>query len=120
LQLRRGIIVETLDDRIVPLQHTIQIPVLARFWHDDGVWNGSAVDIPVAAFGETFEEAQQNFEEALLSHFEVICEHGQESRVISRLLQAESLRNPAAQLPVKQPFVMFMVDTPQESCLAHA
>ena len=32
-----------------------EMPVLCKFWQEDGVWNGSAQDLPVAVFGETIE-----------------------------------------------------------------
>jgi predicted RNase H-like HicB family nuclease len=51
--------------------------VLVKFWPEDGVWNASAMDIPVAVFGETFEEAQHNFEDALTAHFETLADAGQ-------------------------------------------
>jgi hypothetical protein len=42
--------------------------VLCRFWRDSGVWNGSAVDLPIAVFGAAFEEAQQNMTDAVLAY----------------------------------------------------
>ena len=50
------------------------VPILVRFWQEDGVWNASALDISVAVFGNSFEEARSNFEEALAHHLEVVSE----------------------------------------------
>ena len=40
---------------------------------EDDVWNIEAVDLPVAAFGETLGKAQDNFFDTMLSHLEVIA-----------------------------------------------
>ncbi len=52
------------------------ISILCRFWSEDGVWNGLAKDLPVAAFGQTFEEARRNLSDALLSHLQSASELG--------------------------------------------
>jgi len=46
------------------------LPVLCRFWNEDGVWNGSAEDVAVAVFGQTLEEAINNLRAAVQNHFE--------------------------------------------------
>jgi predicted RNase H-like HicB family nuclease len=53
-----------------------QISVLCKFWFEDGVWNGSAHDLPVAVFGQTIDEAKKNLGEALVSHFDALQQIG--------------------------------------------
>lgn len=48
----------------------IEIPILCKFWMEDGVWNGEAVHLPVVVFGHTLEEAQKNLYDALLTHLD--------------------------------------------------
>jgi len=54
----------------------LEIPVLLRLWQEDKVWNGEAVDLPVAVFGETFEETASNLQTAVISHLEALQEIG--------------------------------------------
>jgi len=61
------------------------IPILCRFRQDDDVWNAVCEDLPVAVFGETFEEAQENLKDALLAHLEVLAELGRIEGVIEEL-----------------------------------
>ena len=51
---------------------SIEIPVLCKFWQEDHVWNGVAEDLPVAIFGRTFEEAQDNMRDAVLTHLDAL------------------------------------------------
>ena len=48
------------------------VPLLARIWHEDDVWNVSAFDLPIVAYSETIDGARANFEEAVSSHFEAL------------------------------------------------
>lgn len=70
-----------------PQEHHISeiIPVLCKFWQEDGVWNGSGVDIPVAAFGDTIEEAKKNLLDAIICHLEALQEVNQLQQEIKRL-----------------------------------
>jgi len=61
------------------------IPVLCRFWHEDGLWNGIAQETEVAVFGDSFEEARDNLRAALESHFDSAEETGQVEQVLARL-----------------------------------
>jgi len=59
--------------------------VLCKFWPEDGVWNGSAVDLAVAAYGKSIEQAQKNLAEAIICHFEALQEVGQLAHEAKRL-----------------------------------
>jgi predicted RNase H-like HicB family nuclease len=59
--------------------------VLCKFWPEDGVWNGIAEDLPVAVFGETFEEAKRNLADALESHLSSVMDSGEGDRVVKDL-----------------------------------
>lgn len=48
------------------------IPILARLWQEDGVWNVSAFDAPIVAYGENLDEARSNFIEAVQCHFQAL------------------------------------------------
>jgi predicted RNase H-like HicB family nuclease len=48
----------------------IEIPILCKFWIEDGVWNGEAVHLPVVVFGHSVEEAQKHLQDAVLTHLE--------------------------------------------------
>jgi predicted RNase H-like HicB family nuclease len=54
----------------------VAIPVLLRLWQEDGVWNGEAAELPVAVFGDSFEQAAKNLHEAVVSHLEALQEIG--------------------------------------------
>ena len=58
------------------IEQITEIPVLCRFWDEDGVCNGEAVDLPVAVFGANFEEAKKHLGEAVISHLETLQEIG--------------------------------------------
>ncbi|MGH9733693.1 MAG: type II toxin-antitoxin system HicB family antitoxin [Candidatus Acidiferrales bacterium] len=61
------------------------IPVLCLFRKEDGVWNAMAAHLPVAAFGDTFEEAQQNLCAAITSHVESVAETGDIDKLFADL-----------------------------------
>jgi predicted RNase H-like HicB family nuclease len=63
----------------------IEVPVLARLWHEDDVWNVSAFDLPIVAYGEGLEEARANFEEAVQGHFQALAELKRLDAVIQSL-----------------------------------
>ena len=94
----------------------VLVPVLVRFWSEDGVWNASAMDIPVAVFGESFEEARAHFEEALASHFEILCERNQIEGTIKILLRAAKDRGFYERIQPRETFEKFVFNS-QELCL---
>jgi len=65
--------------------HNVPVPVLCKFWQEDGVWNATAEHIAVAVFGETFEEARDNMCNALISHFQNAEETGRLSELVTHL-----------------------------------
>lgn len=97
----------------------IRVTVLVGFWQEDGVWNASALDLPVAVFGTTFEEARAHFEDAIVSHFETLCELGRIEKTIKHLKRAEEGRKFYERIPPRQAFEKYLVN-PQEPCLVHA
>jgi predicted RNase H-like HicB family nuclease len=64
---------------------TATINILCRFWLEDGVWNGSAVDLPVSVFGETIEQSQQHLIDAVVCHLEALQEVGRLEQEMQRL-----------------------------------
>jgi len=67
----------------------IGVPMLAKLWNEDDVWNVSAFDMPVVAYGNTIDEARQNFEEALACHFEALQQF-HELEDVARTLKAKA------------------------------
>ncbi len=65
------------------------VPMLAKLWNEDDVWNVSALDMPVVAYGKTIDEARQNFEEALLCHFQAL-QHFHELEDVANTLRAKA------------------------------
>jgi predicted RNase H-like HicB family nuclease len=82
------------------------------------VWNASAMDIPVAVFGDSFEEARTHFEEAIVSHFEVLCETNRIDSTVKHLMTMAKDRGFYERIPPRQAFEKFMIN-PEEPCLAH-
>jgi predicted RNase H-like HicB family nuclease len=62
-----------------------EIPILCRFWLEDGVWNGEAVHLPVAVFGSTLEESMRHLGDALLTHLEAEQQVGTIERTVEYL-----------------------------------
>ncbi|MFQ5925897.1 MAG: type II toxin-antitoxin system HicB family antitoxin [Terriglobia bacterium] len=64
---------------------SVAVPILCKFWFEDGVWNGVAADLAVAAFGSSFEEAMANLRTAIGSHLESVIEAGNVTALITHL-----------------------------------
>jgi predicted RNase H-like HicB family nuclease len=62
-----------------------EVAVFVRFWEEDGIWNASAVDLPVAAFGKNLKEAKNNFGDAIMTHFDTLQELGKLEEVVRQL-----------------------------------
>ncbi|HEX9764209.1 MAG TPA: hypothetical protein VGA39_02910 [Candidatus Acidoferrales bacterium] len=71
--------------RAVEPAASTSVPILCKFWREDDVWNGVAEDLPVAAFGATFEDAKENLRCALESHIESVAEAGDVVALIQHL-----------------------------------
>lgn len=63
------------------------VPILCKLWSEDGVWNAISADLPVAVFGDTFEEAKANLEEALIGHFAALEQTGQLKNTIELMMR---------------------------------
>lgn len=84
----------------------IKIPVLCKFWQEDGVWNGAAQDIAVAAFGNSFEEANKNLSEAVVCHLEALRELNQLHQTIEYLQRrARDFYVSADEIPSNSPLL---------------
>ncbi len=93
------------------------IPVLCRFWKEDGVWNATAQHLPVAVFGETFEEATSNLANALVSHFQSVEEAGKLNELISFLEKKAQLRFRVNEIVADNPLVKMLVPLDQGAVL---
>lgn len=88
--------------------NVVEIPVLLRFWEEDGVWNGEAVDLPVAVFGKSFEETTRNLQEAVISHLETLKEIGTLKEAVDALrMCARQHRVSVDEMALNQPMVRF-------------
>jgi predicted RNase H-like HicB family nuclease len=88
---------------------SLSIFVLVRFWPEDGVWNASAMDIPVVVCGNSFEDAQNNFEQALMAHFETLADVNQVKKTINRLTKAAKDRGFYDRIRPRETFEKFPV-----------
>ena len=94
------------------------ISILCRFWSEDGVWNGVAEDLPVAAFGQTFEEARRNLSDALLSHLQSASELGKLSEIIRILQQREHDFLAVDEIPLNSPLLKILLAMKDREFLA--
>ena len=91
-----------------PSEIVVEIPVLCRIWEEQGVFNGVAEDLPVAVFGKTHEEAQNNLRDAILSHLEALRELHQLQPVVEHLRnQARETQFSPRELPRDQSVFRF-------------
>lgn len=63
-----------------------EIPILVRIWHEDGVWNVSAFDLPIVVFDENLDQARSYFMEATCSHFMTLAELGRLDEIANQLI----------------------------------
>jgi predicted RNase H-like HicB family nuclease len=98
----------------------VNVPILVRLWPEDGVWNASAFDLSVAVFGDTYEDAKRNFEEALDSHFALLVELGRAAETVKRLKRIAKERGfYAARIKPGQAVEQFEIPRHEmEACLA--
>jgi predicted RNase H-like HicB family nuclease len=96
----------------------LALPILVRLCERDGVWNVGAFDLPVAAFGNTLDEARKNFEEALDAHFELLVEMKRAKAVIERLRRVARDRGFYDRIKPRETVEKFILKSPQvEMCL---
>jgi predicted RNase H-like HicB family nuclease len=88
--------------------NVLEIPILARLWQEENVWNGEAVDLPIAVFGDTFEETVKNLHDAVISHLEALQEIGklEDTAHILRAC-ARTRRVSLDEMGSNQPFMKF-------------
>ncbi len=67
------------------LTETAAVPILVTVWHEDDVWNFSAIDVQSVAYGDTVEDARSNFQEAVDSHVQALAHFGQLQTTVDRL-----------------------------------
>src|SRR6266571_6629570 len=85
------------------------ISVLCKFWEEDGVWNGIVEHLPVAAFGNSFEEARQNLANAFESHIESLRESGKLQELIEDVQGRSRDYLSADEIPVGSPILRMLV-----------
>jgi predicted RNase H-like HicB family nuclease len=90
----------------------VDVPILVRFWPEDDVWNGSALDLGVAVCGETFEEARDNFDEALKCHFALLTKMGRAEETVERLRIAALDRGFYDRIKPREAFEKFPIPLP--------
>jgi predicted RNase H-like HicB family nuclease len=96
------------------------IPVLCRFWREDGVWNATAQHLPVAVFGQSFEEASKNLADALTTHFQSLDDAGKLDGTIALLEKKAQVRFRPNEFSADTPFVRMLVPRDREAELACA
>lgn len=89
-------------------QTVLEIPVLCRFWPEDDVWNGEAVHLSVAVFGDTFEDAMAHLEDAVISHLQALQEIDKLEETVKTLrLCAKHHRVTVDEMPTNEAIVRF-------------
>ena len=89
-----------------PEHVTVTVAVLCKFWFEDGVWNAAAADLPVAVFGDTFENAKEHLGQALATHFEALEKVGGLEEAVRHLQQrAREQYFSVAEMPLDRPLV---------------
>lgn len=92
-----------------PVPPHVDVPILVKFWREDDVWNASALDLGVAVCGDSFEEARDNFDEALKSHFDLLMKMGRAEETVERLRIAASDRGFYDRIKPREAFEKFPV-----------
>ncbi len=75
------------------LAETAEVPILVTVWQQDDVWNFSAIDVPIVAYGHTVDDARTNFQEAVDSHFQALAHFGELQVTVDRLRSMAEDRN---------------------------
>ena len=63
----------------------VEVEVVAKLWKEDGVWNSSAVDLPIVVFGNTPEEATHFMGEAVIAHLSALQKAGKLDETVDML-----------------------------------
>ena len=103
-----------------PNSKAVVVPLLCEFWHEDGVWNGVARDLPVAVFGKTFELARKHLVEAVRGFMESVIKHGELAATLALLRKAERHGLSVDEIPVSRPFLKLSVEVRDRKSVAVA
>ncbi len=68
-------------------------PLLARLWNEDGIWNISAFDLPIVAYGNDLNEARAHFAEAVESHLSALASLGRLDATLAALRHLAASRD---------------------------
>ncbi len=96
------------------------VPILCEFWHEDGVWNGVARDLPVAIFGKTFELARKHMADGIRGFMQSAIKDGELPDVITRLRKAERQRLAVDKIPVSRPLLKMSIEVRNRKSVAVA
>lgn len=66
------------------------VPVVVKFWLEDGVWNAVAEDLSVAVYADTLEAARDMLRVALIEHFQLAHEMGFFQELVSHLVSTRA------------------------------
>jgi hypothetical protein len=97
---------------------TQAIPILCKFWHEEGVWNGTAEDLAVAVFGETYDQAIEHMRDALVSHFRTLEKARELESTLAKLERAGKRHWAVNEIPEHNSF-MKMVAAVRDSKVLH-
>ena len=89
---------------------TVSLPIICEFWHEGKVWNGEARDLPIAVFGDTFEDAQAHMRDAVQGFMESSLEGGDMPEVVALLEKAARRSIKPDQLSAKRPVLKISVE----------
>ncbi len=98
----------------------VVVPILCEFWHEDGVWNGVARDLPVAVFGRTFELARRHMNDAIRGFMQSVIKHGELEAVITQLRKAARQQLSIEKIPASRPLLKLSVEVRNQNSIAVA
>jgi len=94
------------------------LPVLCRFWQEDGIWNATAAHLAVAAFGDSFEEAQKNLRNAIMAHIECWAEAGKADQLVALLRDQSHEQLALEEISPDSPLVKMQVGMHDDQVIA--
>lgn len=89
------------------------VTLVVRFWEEDGVWNGEAEDLPVAAFGDTLEQAMAHLREAVVEHLSAVTSVGLLEETVAQLRASESVQHSLEDADIDVVLAKFSTPIPQ-------
>ena len=85
------------------------IPIICKFVMEDGVWNATTEHLPIAAFGDTFEDAQKNLGDAIMSHLDSLARADKADEVVRHLREKAHEYLPIDEITPDSPIVKMLV-----------